>query len=106
MAFVRLCDQLEVLTVLSEQFVALQHSTQTNTAFQSGALEQVLRRTQMLKGHEGQMRKLKGKIDKVEIRDPARSLRFTFQKQQILDDLEIVQKIRSNLESTLRLDDR
>ena len=102
----RFCDELEFLTVLFDRFLVLQHTTQKLPSCQSGVLTEVLRRAHLLKDYECQLRKLEAKISKVNLRNVGRRLLFPLHEHQIMDGLNVVQRIRSILESALRLDDR
>lgn len=102
----RFCDELETLTVLFDHFLILQQTTSKVPSCQSGVLTEVLRRAHLLKDYECQLRKLEAKIKKVNLRIVGQRLRFPLLEPQILDGLNVVQRIRSILESAMLLDDR
>ena len=102
----RFCDELETLTVLFDHFLILQHTTQNVPSCRFGVLTEVLRRAHLLKDYECQLRKLQAKVSRVDLRNVGRRLLFPLHEHQILDGLNVVQRIRSILESALLLDDR
>ena len=102
----RFCDELETLTVLFDHFLILQQTTQNIPSCRSRALTEVLSRAYLLKDYECQLRKLETKINHFDLRSIGRRLLFPLHEHQILDGLNVIQRIRSVLESALLLDDR
>ena len=104
----RFCDELEVLTVLFDQILAF-HQTdrlQSRPSRHFGVLSEVLRRTDLLKDYERQLKILDNRLKRLDFRHVTRRLLFPLQERQILDGLNVVQRTQSLLESALRLDDR
>ena len=98
----RFCDEVEALTILFDQLLILQHSTQTEPSCQSSVLIEVLCRTNLLKDYEYQLKKLEVKIHECNVRNIRRRLLFLLHERQILDGLNVVQRIRSTLKSALQ----
>ena len=102
----RFCNELETLTVLLDHFLLLHHKTKDTSTGRSSVLTEVLRRAHLLKDYESQLKKLEIKVKKADLRNVRRRLLFPLQEHQILDGLNVVQRIRSILESAVLLDNR
>ena len=104
--FSRFYNELETSSVLFDHFVILQHTTQNVPSCRSGALTEVLRHAHLLKDYEFQLKKLETVMNQIGLRNVRRRLLFPLHEHQILDGLDVVQRVRSVLESALLLDDR
>ena len=104
----RFRDEIEVLAILFDRLLVLQRTMQLQnvTSRQSRVLLELLRRTDLLTDYKRQLESLQLRLTRCELRNFKGRLLFPLKERQILDALNVVQRIQSILESALRLDDR